>query len=326
MRAIAFSEIINGVADAMGWDPDNLDAREWHAIKRAASRAIGEIWQSAEFPDIRENELRRFTPDYVSSEDVSAGEVRYFPPTGAYYQALRDTTGNDPAELTGNDWDTNLDYWAEAVRNLEADVWDSSEQYEQGDVVRYGSEFLFYQVHTEPPIGTLPTDTDYWGEVTELDPVIEWTSAGQMAIGRVLGVYDRNPDRDRGARSVDWTESVSGIQITDASINEAWVVYLRRPPRFVGDFWDSTVGYSAATDEDAVTIGGTGINRQLAFYEDVADFETRSIPDQVAAVHLRRDSANNPNWFTRGDGTESLTGLVYGTDYITNDGKHWFLG
>lgn len=258
MRLVAYSEVLAGVSDAMGWNRDAdglpaLDAEEWQGAKRAISKALATVWDAAFWPDLCRIELRRFHPSYDDGEPVAAGDFRFYPPTGQYYQALRDSVGgNAPAtEITPGVWETNLDYWADAARSIDANAYDATFAYQQGDRAYYAPTGLFYQVHTADVAGTDPTDTTVWGPISNLDPRVPWTQAGLLPMGRIRGVYRDNPATYRGARRVPYTETVNGVQIRHASIQEVWIHFQLRPPKFTGTHYSDTATYTPSDTEGA---------------------------------------------------------------------------
>lgn len=254
MKAIAYREILAMVCDGLGWDPENLDAFEFAQAKRAISAAIEQVYQYAFWPDLTRTEQRTFHPNYDDTEAVAAGEVRYYPPTDSYYVALRATTGNEPATLTGTTWETNLGYWALSLRSITADEYDSTVAYAQGDVVYDPTTYAFYQAHTATSAGDDPSDTDFWGAVEPLDPVIPWTRTGLNPMGRIEGVYASDPRIHRGAERLPWDETNLGVQVRQDDENNPWVRYQLRPPRFTGKTWDADTAYTEVSDEDSVTI------------------------------------------------------------------------
>lgn len=260
MRLVPYSEVLAGVVDAMGWGLDadgnpNLHGEDWHAAKRAISKALAIAWDDTFWTDLCRIELRRFHPVYDSGEPVAAGTFRFFPPTGLYYQALQDSTGGqDPAtETSPGEWETNLTYWAEAAREVAGDNYDASRVYDQGDVCYDPVTGGFYQVHTVGPAGSDPSDTDVWGQVTALDPRVPWTQAGLLPMGRIRGVYRQNPATYRGAADVPYLETVNGLQIRDPLLNEVWVRYQIRAPKFQGAIYDPNQAYSPTDTEGAGT-------------------------------------------------------------------------
>ena len=267
MRLVPYSEILAHVSDLMGWETGttgqaNLDTAQWHTAKRCISRALGVVWRDSFWPSLTRTELRRFQPEYDATEAVTAGLFRFFPPTGEYYQALRAFTGQAPAtEVTPGQWETNLSYWADASRSLTADNYDATVTYVQGDVVYSPATDTYHQVHTAGVAGTAVTNTAVWGTVSELDPVVPWTADGLLPMESIAGVWDENPKTSRWPTPVPWEESTNGLQIRDETLNEVWITYRLRCPRFVGDIWDSSATYTAVSDEGTgpatvVTVGG----------------------------------------------------------------------
>lgn len=260
MRLVTYAEVLKGVCDRMGWEVDasgdpNLDDKQWHAAKRAISRALRIFWRAAAWPDLNRVEERQFWAVYDASESVAAGTFRYFPPTGNYYQALKASTGQGPAlEDPVGTWTTNTAYWALASRALSADNYDSTATYDVGDTVYYPSGNSFHQLHTAASAGTAPTNTSYWGEITALDPCIPWAQEGKLAIDRVIAMSLYDPATYRGPRPLQWRETNNGVQVLDHTVNSVWLRYALRPPRFQGDVWDATATYSVDSEESSGTI------------------------------------------------------------------------
>lgn len=253
MKAIPYSEILAMVCDALGWDPDNLDAHEFAQSKRAISAALREVYDYCFWPDLTRTEQWTFHPEYDDTEAVTAGEIRYYPPTDAYYTALRSTTGNEPATRSGDEWETNEAYWSLCQRTLTADDHDTTEAYARGDVVYDPITYAFYQCHTASAAGIAASNTSYWGVIEPLDPVIPWTRTGSNPIGRVEGVYRQDPRIHRGAEELPWDETNAGVQVRECDENNPWIRFQLRPPRLTGTTYDPALAYTAVSDEDAVT-------------------------------------------------------------------------
>lgn len=330
MQPVPYSELLKGVFDAMGWETDGngnplASTEEWHKAKRALARAMERVWNYAFWPELRRTELRRFHPDWSQAEAVTAGTFRFYPPTRRYYQALQDNTGNAPAIVFGGEFETNLEYWALASRAVCGDRWDSTDQYAQGDVVYYATTFGYFQAHTTPPIGTVPTDTDYWGAVSNLDPVIPYARAGLNPIGRVERVFDTNPNTYEDACELPFERSHLGLQIRDSVFNEVWVRFLKRPFKWTGDIYDATKTYESVPEEDGVTVEDlTGVT--TANVNTYLEFST--VADLLAYSSSLYRTAKTHN-YEGTDGIDALwirteqTGLVDNGDSIrqTADGK-----
>lgn len=305
MRTVTYSSVLAAVAGRMGWDPDLPDEREWHAAKREISTALGECWEEHDWPFLRQCRLRRFWPDWADSPTAwVAGDFCFFPPTATYYQALQDTTGQAPATQTTTGWETNLDYWAEASRRWTADDWQVGTLYDQGDVVRSPVTYGYYQCHTAPPLATVPTDTDYWGEVTDLVPTIRRVELGFTRMGQVLSVTDDNPESHRGARAIPWNEGLLGIQLLDPLEVQAWVRWKTRVPILTGDHWDATAVYTPVVEDDVTddtTPTPVVSKNDYPQYDDIA--AARLVILLVASrVDIRSDDNGRFGTFVRGAG------------------------
>lgn len=297
MQTVPYSELLKSVWDQLGYPTDaNGDPMpstpEWHSAKRAIAKALQRVWNFYFWPDLTRIELRRYAKDWALADAVSAGEVRFYAPTGAYYQALRTATGNAPAILSGGQWTTNLDYWAFAQRSLAVDLYDAAITYAKGDRVYYATTAKFYQAHTAPPAATAPTDTNYWGEITVLDPVVPWTRSGLTPIGRVDRCYHANPATYRGAQEVPFNETTNGLQIREPDLNEVWVKYLKRPFRFTGNIDDGATTYEPVSEEDDVpVVSGSSANQMLYL-------EFATVADMLATDSDLFDLAKTHNYAT----------------------------
>jgi hypothetical protein len=297
MKAIPYSELLQEVCDLVGWDPANLSAQEFRQARRAIGNAIGKCWRYTFWADLVRTEQRTFHPQYDDTEEVEEGEFRYFPPTDSYYQALTITTGNPPANLVGEEWVTDLDYWSLASRTLKLRTWNAVTTYAKGDQVYSATTFKNYQAWDDPPLGTAPTDTDYWSEITELDPVVPWTEAGFNPIGLVEGVYARNPKTHRGAPEVPWDETSDGLQIRDPDINAPWIRYQLRVPILTGETWDSGTAYDAVALEDGITVTPPVARGDYTAFETVG--EARAATILATRVDVLRDGNQDAAFFWR---------------------------
>jgi len=284
MRSVPYSEVLKGVADAMGWKTDDdgtllLDDREWHMAKRAITKAYGKVHPAAFWRELTQVEKRHFADAWESTTAYVAGDFVWFDQAAAYYQAIQAHTGQEPATIDADGVVTvNLSYWAEAVRSLDRTYWDVTVDYEQGDRVYYVDDGLHYQAHTASPAGTLPTNTLYWGEISELDAYVPFKQTGFFTIDQVAGVFACDPRENRNEPHVPYAESSLGVQVLDPCVLEPWIEYLPRPWKFKGDIWDATVVYTS-DEEDGYGIPsvppGTGsVNQEFATVADMLASDT----------------------------------------------------
>jgi hypothetical protein len=259
MRTVSYDIILRGVCDAMSWDPDNLDAREWHAAKRAISNALATAWKASWWTDLMRVGLRRYRNVWSATAGYTSQTELWHEASRAYYVAIRDTVaGQAPATYAAGEWTTNTAYWAELERSYgDTDQWDATASYAVGDQVRYAEDGRTYQCHTTASPGDLPTDTTKWGRVPEFDSYVPFLQTGKKPIGTVRQVTLRNPRVYQGPGRLNWYRSERGIEINEPTqLLEVWVEHRLRHPRLEGDVWDATVAYEAASPEDIPDTSG----------------------------------------------------------------------
>ncbi len=298
MKAITYGEILSRVADMSGMDPERLSTKDRAACQRSISGAIAAVWEYTFWPEIRLTKQRSYAPVYDDAESVVAGSLRYFPPSSSYYLALRATTGNEPALVVAGEYTTNLSYWAMATRDLEPDLWSSSETYSQGDQVFDPVTFLNYQAFAAPPAGTPPTDTNYWGQVVALNPSVPKFGPGLDPIGRVEGVFARDPRIHRDEPEVPYLETESGISVRDPDINYPWIVFQRRAPILTGTDWKSTDSYEPVGDEDySAPVTSPTEASDYVFFETIEQAQAEVIT--ARRVDVRINSAGESRRYVR---------------------------
>lgn len=304
MRVVPYSEVLRGVCDLMGFPvtdegAPNLQGQDWHAAKRAISKALEEAYRAAFFTDTCRTELRQFAPEYDDTETIAAAQFRFFPPTGLYYQSLRETTGNAPAiETEPGIWETDLGYWAEAKREVGADNYDPTENYAEGDQVYDPDTNNVYQMHTDAVAGTDPTDDTKWGIITALNPCVPWTMPGKASMGRIAGVWERDPRKYRGALRVTWEESENGVQIKNPELNQVWIKFQLRAEKLQGGIYSLSASYAPRDDESIV-------EETVAIVTDSRVFrEFSTVADMIAADSTTFRFANCYN-FAGTDGVNS---------------------
>lgn len=308
MKAIPYSELLARVADMSGMDSSNLQVKERAACQRALSGAISRVWEFTKWPELRLTKQRAYAPLYDDAEAVEAGSLRYFPPADAYYLALRDTTGNEPALVVSGEYATNLSHWAEATRDLECDPWSSTAVYAQGDRVFDPVTYLYFQAFATPPAGTPPTDTAYWGQIVPLNPAVPLSGPGLDPIGLVEGVFARDPRIHRDEPEVPYLETESGISVRDPKLNYPWIVFQRRPPILTGTDYNAANSYEPVGDEDyRAPITNPTAAADYVFFETIEQAQADTIT--ARRVDVRVNSAGESRRYVR---DISWTGVTNG--------------
>lgn len=163
MRSTSYDDIVEGVAQRFGVPPEQLQKTDAEPLKRFFNEAFREIWTRTWWIDNTVIARKYFAQKYAAVSTYVAGSVVYHWPTGKYYIALRETTGNVP---------TDTAYWAEAKEIYSAAPYDPNTQYAVGDQVAYADRH--FAVHTVPPIGTAPENAAYWGLLLPFVRIIPW--------------------------------------------------------------------------------------------------------------------------------------------------------
>ena len=76
-------------------------------------------------------------------------------------------------------------------------IWNASKSFRIGNEVFYLPSMAYFKVSAtapgDPPIGTLPTNTNYYEPLTMSDPYIAFDQPCRRAIGQIYGVFSGNP-------------------------------------------------------------------------------------------------------------------------------------
>ena len=318
MRTIAFSEILERVCDHLGWDPDNLDARQFSSIRRSVTASLGDIWNRFWWADLVRCEERTFRPPYSATVTYSAGDFVWMAGPRAYYQALQSTTGNAPATLSGTTWTLNSQYWAEATTAPSAAEYSSTTAYVVGDQVTYLEDNRVYQCIVAGT-GNAPGGAN-WGRIEPFDGYVDLLETGFVPLGRVRAVYDVNPRIHAGAARLEWAKSQRGVEVY-TELDTVWVEGLLRPHKFTGSAYDVTAVYTATSSEDltgdtTTTEETLGTDTSGQGYTGIASLRARTnhTANQLAyLLYVATDGDGGGGWF-RFDA--SSTTADDGVDYL----------
>jgi len=188
-------------------------------------------WEMFPWPDLITATQYFFAADYSASTTYALGDVVYFTATEKYYQALRATTGNDPATASGTEYTTNEAYWSEALSNYSSasqGSWDSSTTYSVGAIQLYVPTQRYYQLFASATAGTAPTNSSYWGLLTpfvrQIDP-----STASPEIGTIFNIWRSDPNVTTYQRKANIVRNSDGILVREA-LPYVWVENRSVPP------------------------------------------------------------------------------------------------
>lgn len=267
MRRIPASTLISAVCDRMGWNEEDigLDAAEFASVRRALSQALAEIEESTWWRDLMRVERRTYRDTYDSTLAYSVGEEVYHAGSDAYYLAIRASTAQAPASPDGDGgWTTNLEYWADATLEPSADDYDAATSYIVGDWVRDPADGAIYQCHTAST-GNAPSDTAYWGPVTEFVPAVPWNQVGQNRIGRVRSVNVSDPRVTVAPGPIAWQPRDDGVLTFTLAVTRPWVEFRMPTPRLTGTAWSATQSFDAVPAEETGVVSTVGSGSSTLF-------------------------------------------------------------
>ena len=149
---------------------------------------------------------------------------------------------NDRVRTVWSSW-----RWTEFERTEERafrTVWEDTRQFTRSnaegvpDEVYYIPTQTYYRVMSsaasDPPIGTVPTDGNYFEVITDLDTFIEYDQAWKRSIGMMRGVYKSNPRNPTGSNwgMLNYMPSENGIDVQLPGVPTVWITYTKPQPEF----------------------------------------------------------------------------------------------
>jgi hypothetical protein len=117
------------------------------------------------------------------------------------------------------------------------------------DEVYYIPNTTYYRVlstaATDPPVGTLPTNTTYFTALalSDVDHYVGYDQPGKRAIGKVLSIYNTSPRLSTPAFGYGQSPSELGIDTSWISGPTVWLKYQVRPSVFSAAIYDGTANY-----------------------------------------------------------------------------------
>ena len=305
----SFKSVRDLVLSWSGQVKADLSAAQVLQVDSFINRSLRDwAWPAWNWPELTYAEKRFYRADYASGTAYSAptataaSEV-YFPATQQYYQALKATTGNAPATLSGSTWSTNDAYWAVASGPYTGSDWLASTAYVATNIVRNTTDGRYYQCHTAHT-STSTFDSTKFGILTIFDPYVSRTQTDSSGtaltvIGDFLGVYLDDPHVWPDARRVPFYTDNLGAHVqtsprgrrwqrgitTELVPSAVWVRFRLKCPDFLGSVWASGSTYTATTD--FVYFEGTGVNYEGDYWQCVTNTSTGESPSSATSKWTR---------------------------------------
>lgn len=261
MRRVSYKSVQSQVAEFLGWDPDNLGTPEAASINRFFNRRGRFGWDAFYWPEWTLLQKRSFRKPWNSTDAFAAQSETYYRASAKYYGALRASTNQAPATLTGGLYVPNLDWWAESQSSYEgAPVYNAASAYVKGNQVYYPDTDEFYQLYVATSTGNAPTDTSRWGRLVRFERTIDYTQSWEATpIGAVKAVWDANK-RVQRANEIDFELQENGARVLGTE-TIVWVEFRKQSPSWSGTIYNAATTY--ALDDQAWDPTGGDYYRSL---------------------------------------------------------------
>jgi hypothetical protein len=184
MRTVKFKDVFDKVVRLHGRDPRKLENSDIaNALVDHINDRVGTICNCWLWPEWIITEERAFRPVWNSTEQYLKASTTDSLPDEVFYLGA--------GYVVGGDFGTGYGYY----RVLASAV-------------------------TDPPIGTVPTDTTYWEVISPVDSFIAYDQRDRRAIGMVLEVNTVNPRVPTGSNRLrrKFMPSEKGIDIPGGGI------------------------------------------------------------------------------------------------------------
>lgn len=341
MRTVSLERLLKDSQFLISGKRELPGDQDYAAFLGHLDHALAEGWRAEWWPDLMTIEKRYFRPVYSPSltpffgsetegfgsleevfgqdgSTISAGGEYYWPLTKSYYLTLRDFEASSPTtDPTDEDGELNTAYWIECSPNFSGDFWEDDETYAVGDIVEYSRTGLCYAVHTLPPVGTAPTETAYWGMLTNFDRTLDFDQEDQTAIGDIRGLYSAHPLRSTDYEGIDHLTMDNKAWVRDAWAH-VYVDFRRRRPDLTGDDYNAASAYSEGDQVYWDNDGAIEGNLYRANDEVAAGETPTSTPDVWDVVEIPKFLQAYLAWsaaskFLVGDGADERKAMFEAT-------------
>lgn len=256
MRTVTYQTVLEGLLRMRGEEPAQAQLGTRLAMAEYLDQAMGACWEFWRWPELVLLEQRYFRPPYVAATAYAAGAEVYHPASQAYYRALKSTTGNAPAALSGGVYVVEGAYWWPCRSALAGADWANGIVYAVGDQVRNPANGLYYACHTAHTANTPSLDGGKFGEIGAWRPYVPYEQAGQTAIEAVIEAWGADPRSEVGALKLDYRLDADGVRFAADAVGPVWLEYRQRAPSLAWTAqWSASSWAAGAIVYDAATGG-----------------------------------------------------------------------
>ena len=243
------SVVLDDAYRLMGWDADQLDARDFGDARSALSQALQEVWERWWWAQLMVCVPVQFAGNWLAIEDYPTPAC-YYAPAGKYYLATSDSLGA-PADAAG----TVQAGWVEYDPG-EWPTWTAG-TYALNDKVLHAGQYWVSSVDGNADV---PAAGSLWSNLFDAaggdwqptlpDPNTENT-LGQV-YGPIRGVAQFDPRTARNPNFFQLDNTADGTRVLGLTVTHPWVWSRRVTPILTGDAYDATATYEATPTANLV--------------------------------------------------------------------------
>jgi len=259
-RPVPASVILDDAYRLIGWDTEQLDAREKGDARMALSQALQELWERWWWQELMVCERRTFAETLGYAEitsvtgDFEAGYTCYWEQTDSYYFVAWDNPGLNPTDTAGE----LQSLWVDLDFNrAEYDRWEPTVTYERGvnDRVRWGG-YDWALRSTATSTGDVPDyDAAIWWRLPSTYPALPYTQFDGTVVGPFGPIRAVSKHDPRGTANPELYEldvTADGTRVVGLTEGKPWVWSRRVTPVLTGDDFDAAESYEATDPQDLV--------------------------------------------------------------------------
>lgn len=237
MRTVTYDYVLQRACELTGRVFSTLTTEEANFFRTFISMSLRSAWECFNWPEQTVYQQEFFAATYAYATTYNAGDVVYYPVEEKYYQWVNITPSSGQTPTIGGPGGTlNAQFWSEALPDYGNNDgnWDDTVAYSIGQIVLYPVTQEHYQLYAIAPVGTVPSNTAYWGVLNKFLRNISQTlnpdgSARSVEIGEAFSVWPADPRVTWRQQEPRYTFTDDGI-LVEEELPFVWLEFRKSPP------------------------------------------------------------------------------------------------
>jgi len=207
------------------------------------AKGLRKMWERWEWPETIETQQEYFSQIPDSSIIYPSGTFLYWTITKKYYQTIADISTASVAITDDSGASIEDGWYIEAKSSYpDAQTWDSTIEYEPGDIIYYPANGLYYAVRSAPSVpgyGPLSILSEMWGQVTpfirSVDKLLNKDGTARTEeIGEVFRITREDPRVVINDFDVNY-RFAGDLILTEEELPYCWIEFRKVPPELATD-------------------------------------------------------------------------------------------